>query len=165
MNEQLIINMAEPFVKDGYLTFEQFDAIYDMLPRREQYQVVDVLSCHGIELIDEEMQEISEDIQQLDSEYRGEHPEVDIEAINKHVSELFVNPAASSTQSPAVYGKIKQSNEILCYLIQQGNRQAAQDLCRKNRGLILKYAYKYYRFFGNDLEMDDLEQAGYIGLL
>lgn len=165
MNEQLIINMAKPFVKDGYLTFEQFDAIYDMLPRREQYQVVDVLSCHGIELIDEEMQEISEDIQQLDSECRGEHPEVDIEAINKHVSELFVNPAASSTQSPAVYGKIKQSNEILCYLIQQGNRQAAQDLCRKNRGLILKYAYKYYRFFGNDLEMDDLEQAGYIGLL
>ena len=51
MNEQLIINMAKPFVKDGYLTFEQFDAIYDMLPRREQYQVVDVLSCHGIELI------------------------------------------------------------------------------------------------------------------
>ena len=100
MNEQLIINMAKPFVKDGYLTFEQFDAIYDMLPRREQYQVVDVLSCHGIEIIDEEMLEISEDIQQLDSERRGERPEVEIEAINKHVSELFVNPAVSSTHQP-----------------------------------------------------------------
>ena len=165
MNEQLIIKMAKPFVKDGFLTYEQFDAIYNMLSRREQFQVIDVLNDHDIEIIDEETEERNEGVQQIDSEHREEHPEMETESINKHVSELFVNPVASPTQAPTAYGKIKQSNEILCYLIQQGNRQASQDLCRKNRGLILKYAYRYYRFFGNDLEMDDLEQAGYIGLL
>ena len=43
--------------------------------------------------------------------------------------------------------------------------QAAQELCIKNRLLVLKYANAYFRYFGNDLAMDDLEQAGYTGLL
>jgi len=38
-------------------------------------------------------------------------------------------------------------------------------LCIKNRLLVLKYANAYFRYFGNDLAMDDLEQAGYTGLL
>ena len=54
MNEQLVLDMARPFVKDGRLTYEQFDVIYDMLSRREQYQVVEILFCHDIELFDEE---------------------------------------------------------------------------------------------------------------
>lgn len=53
MNEKLIIKMAKPFVKNGYLTYEQFEAIYNMLSRREQYQVIDVLNDHDIEIIDE----------------------------------------------------------------------------------------------------------------
>lgn len=165
MNEQLVINMAKPFVKDGYLTFDQFEAIYNMLSRKEQYQVIDVLNSHDIEIIDEETEERDEGIQLLASKHREEHHEVVIESINKHVSELFVNPVASSTQVPTAYGKVNQSNEILCHLIQQGNKQARQDLCVKNRGLVLKLALKYYHYLGNDLEMDDLEQAGYMGLL
>ena len=166
MNEQLIIKMAMPFVRDGYLTLEQFDVIYHMLSKREQYQVIDILNRHDIEIIDEnEELERIEGSQQIDSEHREDHPETETESINKYVGELFVNPAASSTQASTAYDKIKQSNEILCYLIQIGNSQAAQDLCRKNRGLVLKYAYSYYRFFGNDLDMEDLEQAGYLGLL
>ena len=53
MNEQLIIKMAMPFVRDGYLTLEQFDVIYYMLSKREQYQVIDILNRHDIEIIDE----------------------------------------------------------------------------------------------------------------
>lgn len=52
MNEQKILDMAKPFVRDGCLTYKQFEIIYDMLPLREQYMVVEILFCHDIALID-----------------------------------------------------------------------------------------------------------------
>ncbi|MBQ9039285.1 MAG: sigma-70 family RNA polymerase sigma factor [Clostridia bacterium] len=170
MNEQLILDMAKPFVKDGRLTYEQFDVIYEMLSRREQYQVVEILFCHDIELFDEEALD-DEDILDLDEDESeeqsdDEHPEIDKDAIRAQVDSLFSTSGASSVLPADISaGSIKQSNAILCYLFQQGNMQAAQELCIKNRLLVLKYANAYFNYFGNDLSMDDLEQAGYIGLL
>ena len=170
MNEQLILDMAKPFVKDGRLTYEQFDIIYDMLSRREQYQVVEILFCHDIELFDEEALEEDEEILEPDSDNSEEHIDeessIDEEAIRAQVSSLFVTHGTSSVLPPEIAnGTIKQSNAILCHLIQQGNSQAAQEICIKNRLLVLKYANAYLGYFGNDLSIEDLEQAGYIGLL
>ena len=170
MNEQLVLDMARPFVKDGRLTYEQFDVIYDMLSRREQYQVVEILFCHDIELFDEETLD-DEEILELDEEESEEQSdeersELDKDAIRAQVDRLFsISGTSSALPADLSAGSIKQSNAILCYLFQQGNMQAAQELCIKNRLLVLKYANAYFNYFGNDLSMDDLEQAGYIGLL
>lgn len=171
MNEQLVLEMAKPFVKDGRLTYEQFDIIYDMLSRREQYQVVEILFCHDIELYDEEALEEDEEILELDADESDEQAdevraELDKDAIRTQVDRLFTTSGPSLVLPVDISaGSIKQSNAILCHLFQQGNMQAAQELCIKNRLLVCKYASAYFHHFGNDLAMDDLEQAGYTGLL
>lgn len=60
---------------------------------------------------------------------------------------------------------IVQTNEALCSLIQSGDRQAKQDLCIKNERLVKKVAAKYVGAYGNNLEREDLEQTGFLGLL
>ena len=58
-----------------------------------------------------------------------------------------------------------KADPILCELIQDGDRQAKQELCIKYQSLVRKYAYAYYKVYGNDLPIEDLEQMGYLGLL
>lgn len=53
MNEDLILNMALPYIKDESITYEQFENIYDMLSRKEQYIACEILYRNGINLIDE----------------------------------------------------------------------------------------------------------------
>ena len=61
---------------------------------------------------------------------------------------------------------IKQSNEILCRLIQEeGSEQAKQDLCIKNKALVDKYAWAYGKKYITKLSFEDLEQSGMIGLI
>lgn len=61
--------------------------------------------------------------------------------------------------------QIKRSNLKLCKLIQACDQQAKQELCIKYQGLVRKYAKAYLNVYGNDLDIDDLEQFGYLGLL
>ena len=58
-----------------------------------------------------------------------------------------------------------KADPILCELIQAGDRQAKQELCIKYQGLVRKYGYAYLNAYGNNLDIDDLEQFGYLGLL
>ena len=60
---------------------------------------------------------------------------------------------------------MERSNEELCLLIQSGDQQAKQDLCIKNQRLIGKVAAAYVGYNGNDLDIDDLIQVGFLGLL
>ena len=58
-----------------------------------------------------------------------------------------------------------KDDPILCELIQAGDRQAKQELCIKYQGLVRKYARAYLNVYCNDLDIYDLEQFGYLGLL
>lgn len=58
-----------------------------------------------------------------------------------------------------------KDDPVLCELIRAGDRQAKQNLCIKYQGLVRKYAYAYLNVYGNDLDVEDLEQLGYLGLL
>ena len=60
---------------------------------------------------------------------------------------------------------MERSNEELCLLIQSGDQQAKQDLCIKNQRLVGKVAAEYVGYNGNDLDIDDLIQVGFLGLL
>ena len=50
MNEEIILSMVEPYVKDGSITYDEFDMLFYFLSKREQYSVTNALAAHGIEL-------------------------------------------------------------------------------------------------------------------
>ena len=56
MNEQLLIEMARPYIKDGSITYDEFDYIYEMLSLKEKYAVVELLYHNGIDLVDADEQ-------------------------------------------------------------------------------------------------------------
>lgn len=160
MNEELILSMAQPYVKDGSITYEQFDKIYDMLSRKEQYTVTNILYKNGINLIDE-AEQINEDTYILNLDESAEDFQV------LYDEGLFKDSGRSgdNEESLIINRNIKQSNEILCALIQQGNKQAAQDLCIKNKRMVDKYVAAYQKKYGNRLDFEDLEQVGFMGLM
>lgn len=164
MNEELILKMAEPSIKNGALTYALFDKIFSMLSLREQYQVCEILYKNSIQLMDS---------------YEGE--ETDSDSIGLPAAEIVDQPledddrplyddsifkdAGRSEDYLILSTEIKQSNDTLVRLVRDGSKQARQDLCIKNEKLVRKYANAYFRLMGNDLEFEDLMQAGFIGLL
>lgn len=155
MNEHLILSMAEPYVKDGSITYDQFENIYSMLSLKEMYDVTEILYKNGIDLI----AEVEIDEYNFDNE-RDYFPV--LYDISLFKDDNF-NPDAPETL--VVNRNIKQSNEILCTLIQQGNLQATQDLCVKNKGLVDKCVNACSKKYSHHLDFEDLEQVGFMGLI
>ena len=112
---------------------------------KEQYKVIEILLKNNIELRPDE----NEENNNKNRKYSNE--------------EVFLD--ADTSDELTINKNIKQSNEILCSLMQEGNRQAMQDLCIKNEGLVKDCAKKYAKLYGNTLNFDDIKQAGFIGLL
>ena len=172
MNEELILKMVDPFVKDGTLTYTCFDELFSMLSRKEQYAVCELLYINSILLVDDNQNstvpsEGSESILEVD-EFPDEQTGLIIpekEEISGAFDALKDPGFASKDLLFLSPGEIKTNNETLVHLIQQGNQQAKQDLCIKNEKLVIKCANRYLGYFGNDLDIDDLTQAGFIGLL
>jgi len=160
VNEEIILSMVKPYVKNGAITYDEFDKLFSILSRREQYAVTDVLYRNGIELVDAAL---ADDILPLDVDDAGAEPEAG--GIEILCDESIFQDREARFEPLVVYKDIRQTNETLCSLIQQGSRQAAQDLCVKNRRLVDKYAIAYEKRYGNRLDFEDLEQAGYWGLI
>ncbi len=161
MNEDIISKMIKPYIKDNSLYYSQFENIFSFLSKREQYEVTNILDKNGINLIDEET-DISDNINNLLIE--SENFTVHTETV---CDDVFLENNGSKTICNYKHNakNINLSNEILCKLIQEGNAQAKQDLCIKNKRLVDKLVSTYGRAYGNDLPFEDLEQAGMIGLL
>ena len=159
MNEDLILSMARPYVKDASITYEQFESIYDMLSLKEQYTVTEILYRNGINLVDKDAYILEMD-EELDKDDIEEFQVLYDEGIFKdsHYWE-------DDEENLVVKRNIKQSNEILCTLVQQGNKQAIQDLCAKNKGLVDKCVVAYRKTYGNRLDFEDMEQVGFMGLI
>ncbi len=165
MNEDIILSMAHPYVKDGSITYRQFESIYDMLSLKEQYAVLEILYQKGINLVDDE-ERIDEDgyLLETDEDF-GQSDEEEFHIL--YDAGLFRDGCdlGNSEENLVETQNIRQSNEILCALIQQGSRQALQDLCVKNKKLVDKYVIAYQKRYGNRLDFEDLEQVGFIGLM
>ncbi|MBY6931871.1 sigma-70 family RNA polymerase sigma factor [Clostridium botulinum] len=56
-------------------------------------------------------------------------------------------------------------NEELVLLYQQGDKQALNSLIENNRRIVFKIANKFYVNNTNSIDIEDLEQEGYIGLI
>lgn len=57
------------------------------------------------------------------------------------------------------------SNEELVELYQQGDKQALESLIQNNKGRVFKIANKFYTGKTNSIDIEDLEQEGYMGLI
>ena len=168
MNEEIILKMVEPYLKDNAITYKEFDNIFEFLSLKEQYEVVELLFSHGISLEDLEKDDDNEniidieDVLELDFNEAEEDESEDFDVL---YDDNIFKDKNSDNSHVVLYKNIKQSNDILCRLIQEGNKQARQDICVKYKLLVDKYVNAYLRYFGNHLDFEDLEQAGYIGLL
>lgn len=170
MNEQIIVGMAQPYVKNGSITYEEFDHIYEMLSLKEKYAVVEILYNNSINLIDADEQVCGEKFVLAvdDDVYDGSEDEATDDNFKVLYDDgLFRDTGFKDQKSETVVVNkvVKQSNEILCMMIQQGNLQAKQDLCVKNKKLVDKYVLAYEKRYRHRIDFDDLEQVGFIGLI
>lgn len=156
MDKEVILSMVQPYLKNNNLFYSDFTNLFDMLSVKEQCSVSEILENNGITVLDvNDDDSDSDDFEVLydSSIFTDEYEESGDEQVKKESSYLRVNK------------KVNQSNEILCVLIQKGDMQAKQDLCTANHGLVSKEVFKYIRYFGHDLEFDELVQAGMMGML
>jgi RNA polymerase sigma factor, sigma-70 family len=161
MDEELILIMARPYIKDNTLSYYEFDSIYGMLSRKEQYITSDILEKNGIKLVDNEsLLDFDQDKSFDQDEDFDEDEDFDFEIL--YDEEIFKDKESPEYVS---VNNVRQENEILCHLIQEGNKQAVQDLCVKNRKLVDKYVVKYQKIHPNRLDFEDLEQVGFMGLI
>ena len=58
MNEEIILKMVNPYLKNGNLTYDDFENIFCILSLKEQYKVSEILFNNGIDLIDTETDEV-----------------------------------------------------------------------------------------------------------
>ena len=165
MKEEQILKMARTRVYGQMMTYEDFDDVFGkLLPKRMQYQVVDLLSAHGIELVDK-LPETQEEDLVLSEEKQKE--------VNQDwaVEDGAVGADARPFEEDTIVEREwhlpvpRMSNEMLCQLIQQGDRRARQDILVVNRRLVLKYVQYYRRSPWCNLTAEDLEQIGLVGLL
>ena len=168
MDEKIIVGMVTPYLHERELTYDEFEEIFSMLSRKEQYAVLDVLDKNNIELVDSYSDLTDSDDEIVVQDQKDEFELLYDERLFTDESiedETKASNRENKTTHLLVRKKIKISNGVLVRMIQEGNQQAKQDLCIKNQGLVEKYANVYQRLLGNTLEFEDLVQAGMIGLI
>lgn len=163
VNEEIILSMVKPYTKDSAITYDEFDKLFSILSRKEQYAVTDVLYRNGIDLVDAT---IEDDALILDvDDGVGTAGELETGDFEIQYDESIFQDKGAQFEPFIVHKNIHQTNEALCGLIQQGSRQAVQDLCIKNKRLVDKYVIAYEKRYGNHLDFEDLEQVGFLGLI
>lgn len=166
LNDNNYYQLAQPYVKSGYMTYDDFDKVFCEYSRKKQYEIVETLFSLGVELFDGNSPAIdivSSTIEDLTDPTNITEEERDSSNFEILYDENIFKDKSSKVIS--IYSNVNQKNETLCKLIQQGNTQARQDICIKNERLVQKYAVAYLGYYGNSLTMDDLVQSGFMGLL
>ena len=78
MNEELILKMIQPYIKNNSITYEEFDNLFEMLSRKEQYQALDIIAANKIELRPDDEEDYidyeptSEDLLEVEKEFETE---------------------------------------------------------------------------------------------
>lgn len=170
MNSELILKMVKPYLNNNRLLFKDFKNLFSFISNHEKYLVFDVLIANHIVFITDDGEiynncgkDVENGIVDIDNEEIICEDDEDFEIL--YEDDLFKDKIIPKSNFVVSYKDVKQSNEILCKLIQEGNEQAKQDLCIKNRALVDKYAWVYGKKYITRLSFDDLEQSGMIGLI
>lgn len=193
MNSEKILQMIKPYVKGNQLTYDDFEKIFDMLTRREKYLVSDLVQEQlKISLVDEisflsNNEEIIEEttlqmilpyvenkqltydeFEKIFKSFSRNEKYFIVRFIEEKLKFSLVDEKTLPPEMPLISRtakKIKLSNNMLVSLVKNGDRQALQDLCIKNRGLVDKYAQLYSEKFSRRLDFEDLEQLGMLAII
>ena len=167
MTKEEVYAFVKPCLVDKSLLYDDFDKIFWFLNQKEQYKVVETLLELHIELVDQILKDdIGEEneVDISDKQYENIVDDIDIEGLFVDDKEYKLDENELN-ELTMINTNIKQSNDILCKLIQEGNKQAEQDLCIKNEKLVNKYVVAYLKMYGNTLEFEDLKQSGMMGMI
>lgn len=167
MNEDIILGMVKPYLKNGNITYKDFDNIFSMLSLKEQYDAIEVLYKNQIELFEPEDEVSYDKTQNFDTDVEEDLFEILYDnSVFSGVDEENKESVSEKKQEFLIQRKnISLSNTALIQLIQEGDKQAKQDLCVKNERLVMKWVSKCQKQFGNKLDFEDLVQAGMIGMI
>lgn len=166
MNTEIILKMVKPYLKDDKISFSDFRNLFSILSRKEQCDVIGVLIDNNIKCIQDDNKKENYFLKDRNNQKnRNVNKLMENQFKILYDERIFKDDSFYEEEKTFYYKDIKQSNEILSKLIQEGNQQAKQDICVKNKNLVDKYVSMYQKFYGNHLEFDDLEQAGMIGLI
>ncbi len=172
VNEKKVYELIKPYLKGNTLSYKAFFYIFSFLRQEDQYKVINVIEEKlNIHVCDEEVTS-SADEQNTDLSEDPEDyvilPDVsEFDEDNEEDFESLYNNGAfvNDNYVERTEMNLKQSNETLCGLIQQGDELAKEELCVKNKRLVYKYAFAYSKYYKHKLDIQDLAQVGFIGLL
>lgn len=154
MNTELVLEMVSGFLHNNALTYDDFESIFEMLSKREQYKICDILDENNIILCDEYENDQFSLMGDINDEDFDKEEEIKIVSVSQDCTEHIIQRKI-----------VNMSNRVLLEMISHGSRQAENDLCVKNAKLVKSRASRFVQFLGNDLDEDDITQFGYIGLI
>lgn len=164
MDEKIVLGMVRPYLKRNQFTFSEFFQIFSMLSFQEQLAVFEILNKNRIEVVEKKSvgQPDEDDIKSGSKDFEILY---DDDLFSDEDDEESIDAGFYQTDYLINRKNIYLSNKSLIRLIQEGDLQAVQDLCVKNKRLVDKYANIYHRVFGSVIDFEDLEQAGMMGMI
>ena len=191
MHADVILKWAREHAHGQWMTEKEFDFLFcDFFSKRQLREIRQILNDNGIVFVKElpaealetvpasEVSEVSEATKVEDAAVTAAEADDDAfdteDALQQdqdrgdsaEVSE-DTRPFDEQTRLAHEWNlpRSNLSNEVLCQMIQEGNRQARQDLLVNNRNLVLAYVQRYLRSPWCHLSKEDLEQIGLEGML
>lgn len=184
MNKETILKACKPYIQDNIISINDFNYLYGMLSTTKKNLILDILAENNINLVNTDkkiIRDIEQDITEIniiDFDYLLEinKKNIEIEVQANDEEDLYNNEEEYTSSSVKTENKLPQINElrskqyeiknkILCSEIQNGNQEAKEEICKTNHNLVYKIASYYVNYYNNKLEIDDLFQAGMMGLL
>ncbi|MGB9680327.1 MAG: sigma-70 family RNA polymerase sigma factor [Thermoanaerobacteraceae bacterium] len=142
INEEYVLNKIKPYIDGNNMISEKnFNRLFSKLDLRDQYKIINVLINNYIDIKFED--EIDE-TDNLDDENRT----------GERYNEFYPVDAIQNL-----------TNEQLCVLYQKGLKIALDAIISKNVNLVKSRAVKYLKTYRQSLEIEDLIQAGFIGMI
>ena len=126
MNSELILKMVKPYLNNNRLLFKDFKNLFSFISNHEKYLVFDVLIANHIIFITDDGEiynncgkDVENGIVGIDNEEIICEDDEDFEIL--YEDDLFKDKIIPKSNFVVSYKDVKQSNEILCKLIQEGN--------------------------------------------
>ena len=141
VNKEYILGKVSPYLTaQRQLREQDFNQLFAILSRKQQYQVVDILIEAGIDLTHEDVAIPAS----VELDLRG----------SEKLAPLFDARKLA-----------KLTNEQLCVLFQQGNEIALDVLILKNTKLVWSRALRFSGRYKHKLDDEDLYQDGLLGFI
>lgn len=186
LDKEIILKTCKPYLKDNTISIKDFNNLYGMLNTTKKNIILDILVENNITLVDENNKIIKNleqnltDINMIDFDYlleinkkNIEIEEIEDDSIENNDSfdeDICINNSIKNEEYLPQHNEIRgkrfeEINKKLCIDIHNGNENAKEEICQTNHNMVYKIARYYVNYYNNKLELDDLFQAGMIGLL